>query len=520
MSRVPASWVVLVTALAGSCGAGPAHPPAPGLPADLDRVKDMLVGKEDPSRLKAIRLASTRKLEPLRPELAKLAEAPVTAPAVRRAAVEALVALGGRRSADVFRRMARGKQPYAVRVLGVAGLAALEPKEAAARAAEVLTSPEADRADLSDLFAACLRREGGDRLLAAAMAKCALAPDVAKLGLRSVYSAGRPAPELEKLLRPLAAKGTWPEELTPGQMKELAAEVAAKGNPARGEEVFRRKELACLSCHSIAGAGGRAGPDLTGVGKTSTFDALVESILAPSRTITKGYETIVVTTDDGRIVSGVRVRDGRRELVLRDARDQEVVIPRDRIEERRAGPSLMPAGLADPLTRAELVDLLAFLSRLGRPGPYGARPGAVARRWRVLDPVPVALAAKDPADVRRADLGDAGLTWVPAYSTVGGTLPLADLPTAPDRAVSFARAEVRVTRAGEARLKMNPPRGLSVWLDDRRVSLREGAVLDLPRGLHALTFRVDHAARGGEGLRVGLARVAGSEARFEVVAGR
>src|SRR5947208_814857 len=140
MTRFAAGWVVLVTALAGRC--------------------------DESRRLKAIHAAKERKLEALRPELAKLAEAPTTTPAVRRAAVEALVALGGEKSADVFRRMARGKQPYPVRVLGVAGLAALEPKEAAARAAEVLTSPGADRADLSDLFAAFLRRKGGARLLA------------------------------------------------------------------------------------------------------------------------------------------------------------------------------------------------------------------------------------------------------------------------------------------------------------------------------------------------------------------
>ena len=33
---------------------------------------------------------------------------------------------------------------------------------------------------------------------------------------------------------------------------------------------------------------------------------------------------------------------------------------------------MMPAGLADPLTRQELVDLVRFLSELGRPGPYAA----------------------------------------------------------------------------------------------------------------------------------------------------
>jgi hypothetical protein len=138
----------------------------------------------------------------------------------------------------------------------------------------------------------------------------------------------------------------------------------------------------------------------------------------------------------------------------------------------------------------------------------------------VLDPVPPELARKKPADVGGADLDDGARTWLPAYSTVGGTLPLGDLPKAEDVAVSFARAEVRVSCPGKVRLKLNSIGGLSLWLDGRLVPLHEEMVLDLTRDLHTLTFRVDHDRRGQEGLRVELTALPGSKAEFEIVAGK
>ena len=36
----------------------------------------------------------------------------------------------------------------------------------------------------------------------------------------------------------------------------------------------------------------------------------------------------------------------------------------------------MPKGLANLMTRAEFLDLVRFLSELGKPGPYAIRPDA------------------------------------------------------------------------------------------------------------------------------------------------
>src|SRR5207244_2688411 len=104
--------------------------------------------------------------------------------------------------------------------------------------------------------------------------------------------------------------------------------------PARGETVFRRRELNCLKCHAIGGAGGLVGPDLISIGASAPVDYLIESLLLPNKAVKENYQTLVVTTTDGRLISGVKVRQSDTELILRDAEDREVGIPLKLIEEK------------------------------------------------------------------------------------------------------------------------------------------------------------------------------------------
>jgi putative heme-binding domain-containing protein len=120
-------------------------------------------------------------------------------------------------------------------------------------------------------------------------------------------------------------------------------------------------------------------------------DYLVESILQPNAKIKENYHSLVVVAD-GRITSGIRVRETEQEIVLRDVEDREIAIPLDAVELKKDGESLMPVGLADSLTRGELVDLVRFLSELGKVGPYAASSTPIARRWEALAPSPAAAA--------------------------------------------------------------------------------------------------------------------------------
>ena len=62
---------------------------------------------------------------------------------------------------------------------------------------------------------------------------------------------------------------------------------------------------------------------------------------------------------------------------------KEIPIQKNNVKSRALGGSLMPSGLIDNLPSEERVDLFRFLSELGKPGPFDASKGNVARFWKV-----------------------------------------------------------------------------------------------------------------------------------------
>ena len=211
-------------------------------------------------------------------------------------------------------------------------------------------------------------------------------------------------------------------------MAKFLTEVASSGDAARGEVIFRRKEMNCLKCHAIAGAGGQVGPGLESIGASAPADYLVDSLLEPGKAVKENYHATVVATDDGKLLTGIRVRQTDTELVLRDADDREVSIPSSSIEEQKPGGSLMPAGLTDTLTRGELADLVRFLSELGKIGPYAVTKERVFRRWQVLEPGRDASTALIRTSLDAVAESSGSLVWSPAYTTVAGTLPAGGTP--------------------------------------------------------------------------------------------
>ena len=184
--------------------------------------------------------------------------------------------------------------------------------------------------------------------------------------------------------------------LSPSELTALVAEVAAKGDPARGEQVFRRADLNCMSCHSVCKAGGDVGPDLSAVGQISPPDYIINSILNPDQAIKEQYHTLVVLTVEGQVFQGIVTDKDEQRVVLKDATGASRVVPVASIEDQKPGGSLMPKGLANLMTRAEFVDLVRFLSELGKPGPYAIRAVPAIQRWKVLKGVGRGPVERDP----------------------------------------------------------------------------------------------------------------------------
>ena len=94
----------------------------------------------------------------------------------------------------------------------------------------------------------------------------------------------------------------------PNQNDELARYRQAGlngGNPVRGKAVFESEKAACTKCHVLKGDERRAGPDLHVIGDKFGREELVEAVLEPSKRIHPDYGTIIASTTDGNVHTGV-----------------------------------------------------------------------------------------------------------------------------------------------------------------------------------------------------------------------
>jgi putative heme-binding domain-containing protein len=153
---------------------------------------------------------------------------------------------------------------------------------------------------------------------------------------------------------------------TPFVQGSVAAEVLARGDPARGAEVFRRPELACMSCHKVGDAGGEVGPRLDSIGSAQPLETLIGMVVEPQRELTEGYEAFRITTKSGDVKIGIIAAGNDAEIVVRDPQGQEHRIAAADIADREMIGSLMPAGLLDDLSPQDLRDLFAYLAGLGK----------------------------------------------------------------------------------------------------------------------------------------------------------
>jgi putative heme-binding domain-containing protein len=134
--------------------------------------------------------------------------------------------------------------------------------------------------------------------------------------------------------------------------------LTLKGDTARGQVVFQKN---CATCHRIAGLGVPVGPDISDtLGKTP--EAILNDILDPNAAIDSNYLNYTVTTQSGKVLTGIIAAETGSSITLRRAENQTEVVLRQDIEEiQSTGVSLMPEGLEKTITIEEMADLLTFL---------------------------------------------------------------------------------------------------------------------------------------------------------------
>ncbi len=338
---------------------------------------DSLFAAEDAAvRTAATRLAGAWRLGGQIGNLMKIASTKDENDSVRHSAINALRAIGGGGAAAELKKLTSEDYSLSIRKKAVGALAAIAPDDAVQPFFAILPGIQSEAEGL-DLWRGMLSgKDAGKKLVENLPSE--LSTIAAMAGVRVAREGGRNEPELVAALMPYAGIAMEAKELTPARMKELIGLVASQGDPHRGELVYRRAELACITCHAIGGVGGKVGPDMTSLGASAPIDYIIQSLYDPNAKIKENYHSMIVATEDGQTFTGIQVSSTDEELVIRDATGKLIRIPADEVIASKNGKSLMPTGVIDRLNEQDQVDLISFISKLGKPGDFDAGKGGVA----------------------------------------------------------------------------------------------------------------------------------------------
>ena len=135
------------------------------------------------------------------------------------------------------------------------------------------------------------------------------------------------------------------------------------GDTAAGERTFFGKG-GCAACHQVNGRGSRLAPDLSSIGRW-TAQSLRETILNPNQREGRERSVVVVKTQDGREIRGLRRNEDTFSLQLMDPAEQFHLLEKKNLAEvRYEEKSLMPDDYSRRLSAAEIENVVAYLKTL------------------------------------------------------------------------------------------------------------------------------------------------------------
>ena len=157
--------------------------------------------------------------------------------------------------------------------------------------------------------------------------------------------------------------GRSPTQWTLEELSEATKTGLQGRNFANGQKMFTA--AACYACHRFGNAGGMTGPDLTGAGGRYSPHDLLDQIINPSKEINEQFTPIIITKNNGDVISGVVVNlNGDGVSINTDASDPNQQVNVDRKEVKSIEPSkvsTMPPLLLMMLKKEEILDLTAYI---------------------------------------------------------------------------------------------------------------------------------------------------------------
>ena len=318
-----------------------------------------LLDSKDPNEVPAgIRLAGSLRLTGVFDRLTTLTIGNNVPEPDQTEALAALAAIDPKAALPILSRvLADPSRPFSLRDRAAALLASSGQPEAQSALVSVLpTAPERLQAAIAAGLVA--RKAGAEALLdavASGKASARLLQENRVAG--PLGNAGIPdlAGRLKTLLHGLPPADKATDALITARRVGF---VRSKAEADAGAKVF---ETNCASCHQIGGKGSKVGPQLDGVGLRGV-DRLLEDILDPSRNVDQTFRLTTLALKDGRVISGLLLREEGEIFVLADAQGKDLRVARDSVEERTIAPlSPMPSNFAAQIPEPDFYRLLAYL---------------------------------------------------------------------------------------------------------------------------------------------------------------
>lgn len=136
-----------------------------------------------------------------------------------------------------------------------------------------------------------------------------------------------------------------------------------KGDERNGKDVYKN---VCSTCHVVNKEGVNFGPDLSEIGKKLSKEALYTAILYPDQGISFGYEGYTFKMKDGTMAFGRIVSETEDKVDISYIQQQQSLDKNEIASRTKLENSLMPSNLQSSMSQQELVDLVVYLSTLGK----------------------------------------------------------------------------------------------------------------------------------------------------------
>src|SRR5262249_14470848 len=246
-----------------------------------------------------------------------------------------------------------GRQPFAVQTAAILALARFDDERAASILLRAWTamSPKVRATAAEALFA---RPAWADAFLAEVEKGTIGRGDVdaARAELLKKYPDAHVRARAERVFGIATARR---QDVVAAYQKALHL----KGDRERGKAIFKER---CSTCHRLEGVGRQVGADLAAI-RDRGLDAVLLNILDPNREALPQFQSYVLATTDGRVVTGIIAAETANSLTIRKPDGGEETVPRGQIDELRStGLSFMPEGLEKEIDVPAMADLLAYLS--------------------------------------------------------------------------------------------------------------------------------------------------------------